>query len=72
MAEKTIFGSMIQKHDIEANWNLAADYIPKNGEIIVYEPDSNHTKARLKIGDGHTRIADLAFNGAEATIWLEK
>jgi hypothetical protein len=50
-----------QKHDIEANWLLASDFIPLEGEIIVYDADENNPIARLKIGDGKTLINDLAF-----------
>lgn len=61
MAEKTILGRIIQKHDIEANWNLATDFIPKQGEIIVYDIDENYTYERFKIGDGVTNVNNLPF-----------
>ena len=64
MAEKTILGRIIQKHDIEANWNLATDFIPKQGEIIVYDIDENYTYERFKIGDGVTNVNDLPFASA--------
>ena len=64
MAEKTILGRIIQKHDIEANWNLATGFIPKQGEIIVYDIDENYTYERFKIGDGVTNVNDLPFASA--------
>ena len=32
-----------QKHDVEANWNKATNFIPKAGEIIIYDKDSNYS-----------------------------
>jgi len=76
MAEKTIKSRSIQKHDIEANWIKATNFIPKQGEIIVYdiEVDANgnnltlpsgrttpYTYERFKIGDGKTLVSSLPF-----------
>ena len=44
------------KHDIEANWNLATNFIPLAGEIIIYD-DLN----QIKMGDGHTYLSELPF-----------
>jgi hypothetical protein len=41
MAEKYINSRIQQKKDIEANWNKAINFIPKNGEIIIYGVDEN-------------------------------
>ena len=38
---KTIKSRISQKHDIEANWLLVPDFIPLNGEIIIYDEDEN-------------------------------
>lgn len=65
MEEKTLFTRVQQKHDIEANWMKAVNFAPKVGEIIVYDPDSNHTYSRVKIGDGVTLVSDLPFVGEE-------
>lgn len=59
--EKQIKARFQQKHDIEANWNLAVNFIPKAGEIIVYDPDANYNYSRLKIGDGVTSVNQLNF-----------
>lgn len=53
--------TMSQKHDIEAHWKLAKNFIPKAGEIIVYDPDETHDYARFKCGDGVTYVNDLPF-----------
>lgn len=51
------------KHEIEKNWQKAVNFIPLQAEIIVYDADSIHPQARLKIGDGKTSINDLPFYG---------
>ena len=61
MAEKQINGRIVHKHDTEANWNKATNFIPKKGEIIVYDPDSSYTYSRVKVGDGTTKVTSLPF-----------
>lgn len=50
-----------QKHDVEANWLKATNFIPLAGEVIVYDKDSNYPYARIKIGDGNTNVNNLPF-----------
>lgn len=61
MSEKKIAGRIVQKHDLEANWLKATNFIPKKGEIVVYDIDENYTYERLKIGDGKTVVSNLPF-----------
>ena len=61
MAIKTLNSHMQQKHDIENNWNKAVNFIPLAGEIIIYDPDTAHSYARLKCGDGVTTVVNLPF-----------
>lgn len=61
MAEKKINGRIINKHETEAVWKTHADFIPKQGEFIVYDVDSTHAFQRMKIGDGITKVNDLPF-----------
>ena len=76
MSEKIIKSRIIHKHEIEAHWLLANNFIPKQGEIIIYDveidkdgnvltlPDGRttpYTYQRLKIGDGITTISELPF-----------
>ena len=61
MAEKNLNSRIINKHDIEANWVKATNFIPKQGEIIVYDKDDNYNYPRVKIGDGVTTIVALPF-----------
>ena len=54
---------IIHTHDIQANWdseNLKT-FIPRAGEIIVYDIDDNHSYERFKIGDGVKTITELPF-----------
>ena len=62
MFEKNISSRIIHKHDIEANWNKATNFIPKAGEIIVYDRDETYDYGRFKVGDGETKVSTLPFN----------
>ena len=68
MAEKRIYGRAIQKHDVEANWLKAINFIPLQGEIIVYDIDDNYDHERLKVGDGKTTVSALPFASDIITI----
>lgn len=61
MAEKNIKTRIIHKHDTEENWNKATNFIPKQGEIIVYDVDSSHSYERIKVGDGTTNVISLPY-----------
>ena len=61
MAEKNIKTRIINKHATEAIWNLTVNFIPKQGEFIVYDKDSAYDYERLKIGDGETDVKSLPF-----------
>lgn len=52
---------IVHKHDVEANWLKATSFIPKQGELIVYDIDSTYDYERFKIGDGTTLVNDLPF-----------
>lgn len=56
MANKTVKTRVVNKHDTSANWNKAINFIPKAGEIIIY--DDVH---KIKIGDGKTKVTGLPF-----------
>lgn len=65
MSEKTLNNiRIINKHDTEANWLKATGFIPKKGEIIVYDKDSTYNYERFKIGDGSTVVSSLPFADA--------
>lgn len=52
---------IIQKHDSQANWDKATTFVPKAGEIIVYDADATNTKPRIKIGNGTSSVSALPF-----------
>ena len=58
---KEIPGRLVLKHDIESNWNRAKTFIPKQGEIIIYDIDNIYPYERFKIGDGVTIVGELPF-----------
>ena len=61
MTEKTIKSRIVHKHDSEANWSRATNFVPKQGELIIYDTDTNHSYVRVKIGDGITNVSSLPF-----------
>ena len=48
-------------HATEAEW-LSISYIPKLGEIIVYDKDNNYNYLRFKTGDGISQAKALPFS----------
>ena len=61
MAEKTFNTRIVQKHDTESNWS-SSDFIPKQGELIIYDADENYNYSRFKIGDGKSTVTELPFS----------
>lgn len=62
MSEKTFNSRIVHKHDVETNWLKAVNFIPKQGEIIVYDIDDTYNYERFKIGDGKTLVSALPFS----------
>ena len=65
---KTIQTRVQNKHDIEANWLLATNFIPLAGEIIIYDVDNDHPKIRAKVGNGVNLLSELPWALDEATL----
>ena len=63
MADSILKARITNKHDTAENWQKAGDngFIPKPGEPIIYDTDSNHLSARAKYGDGKTNVNDIKF-----------
>lgn len=61
MANKTLNARIVQKHDTQVNWEKATGFIPKAGEIIIYDADENYSYPRIKVGDGENYINQLPF-----------
>lgn len=72
----TIDTRIIQKHDLEVNWQKSIDFTPFKAELIIYDAEIDnegnilqlpegrtepYANARVKIGDGHTKVNDLPF-----------
>ena len=53
------------KNDTEENWNKATNFVPKQGELIIYSADESHPFSRIKIGDGETTVINLPFIDAK-------
>lgn len=69
---KTFNSRIVHKHDTEANWKKATAFTPEQGEIIIYDIDSNYAYERFKIGDGNTLVNSLPFADAELRSQLEQ
>ena len=50
-----------QLHMTEAEWQKHSQLVPEAGELIVYDPDSLHPYARIKVGDGTRTLKELDF-----------
>lgn len=61
MATNTIKTRIQLKNDTEAHWNLATNFVPREGEVIIYSADDTHPFSRLKVGDGETTVINLPF-----------
>ena len=61
MKQKELKSRIIHKHDIKDNWDKAINFVPQQGEIIVYDIDATYDVERFKIGDGKTLAKDLPF-----------
>lgn len=64
--ELRVKGRIQNKHDTEAGWYAAGTaanpFIPLDGELIIYDPDSFYTYKRFKFGDGVTAVHLLPFS----------
>lgn len=59
---KKITTRIINKHDVQANWDKdVVTFVPEQGEIIVYDADASFSYERIKIGDGVHVPKDLPF-----------
>jgi hypothetical protein len=68
MAERELSSRIIHKHDSAENWAKATNFIPKQGELIVYDRDSNYSYERFKIGDGITGVNTLPFSSVPENV----
>lgn len=55
--DKVINVRIQNKHDSAENWALNSTFVPKAGEIIIYDGAT----PKIKIGDGSTMLSNLNF-----------
>lgn len=67
--EKQIPSRIQHKHDTTENWDKADNFIPRAGELIIYDADSQHPNVRVKIGDGVKLVGDLDFLTSDSMSW---
>lgn len=65
MATTAIKTRIQLKNDTEAHWLLATNFVPLQGEVIIYSADDTHPFSRLKVGDGTTTVNNLPFIDSE-------
>ena len=61
MAENTIKGRLIMKHGSSTDWVSASSFIPKQGELIIYDTGDATLPSQFKIGDGTRTVGALPF-----------
>ena len=49
------------KHATESIWNNSPDFVPLQGELIIYDADDFYSYSRIKVGDGKTTVVNLPF-----------
>lgn len=62
MSKKMLNTRIQHKHDTEANWLKATNFVPLEGELIIYDADDMNTTPRFKVGDGETVVSSLPFS----------
>lgn len=50
-----------QLHKTEDEWDSLPNFVPAQGEFIVFDPDKQYKYVRLKVGDGTTKLSNLPF-----------
>lgn len=74
MSNKQINTRMQQKIDTYENWSKATNFIPLEGEVIVYTTDEDgNEKINFKVGTGELNVNQLNFAlpSIEINTWEE-
>jgi len=62
-----IHARIAPKRDTTQNWQIHADFVPLNGEIIIYTDYKQTAEGEnipaIKVGNGVDVVADLPFIG---------
>lgn len=62
MSEKQMSARVMNLCLTEAEWSTNyANFIPKKGELVIYDSDSTNTVRRFKFGDGIKTVNELPF-----------
>jgi hypothetical protein len=70
MSEKQVKTRIVHKHDIAANWEQAVNFVPKQGELIIYDDRYTNNSGEViivadsikyKIGNGVDSVKNLPF-----------
>ena len=61
MSDTSMKARICQLHKTESEWNKLSDFVPLQGELIIFDPDRQHRYARIKIGDGKSKLQSLSF-----------
>ena len=64
MADNIVNARIQLKNDIEEHWQQAENFVPRQGELIIYNAETGAGKynfPRFKVGDGHTPVSSLPF-----------
>ena len=78
MADKNVKTRIVHKHDTPENWAKAVNFVPKQGELIIYDDryiDAGGNEVIVasavgyKIGDGVKKVKDLPFLGNPISIY---
>jgi hypothetical protein len=67
MKDSNMRARISQLHKTEGQWSLVPNFVPLQGEFIIFDPDEKHAYARLKVGDGSTPLRNLPFFIESAT-----
>ena len=69
MSTTTLAARVHNKHGTQSYWETATYFVPRAGELIVYDADLTHTEPRFKIGDGTSAVNALPFvSGGGASV----
>ena len=58
--EREVRSRVVLKHETEADW-AKSSFVPKQNELVYFDPDELHPFSRYKIGDGETNVNELPF-----------
>lgn len=60
------------RNDSHANWEKQSNFVPMDGEIIIYDKDSEHPYQLLKIGDGVSSLNHLPFINSVSEVEINR